>query len=120
MNNKGQVLVIFIVLLPVFLILLALVVDFGLFATEKRRIENNTLDAVEYYLENIDKEDIKDRTIELIKSNIEDAQITINEKEDYVEIIVYKDYSGMYSKLTNAKLRVTYKGFKEDKKIIKG
>ena len=36
MNKKGQVLLVFILLIPVFLILLALVVDVGLLYKEKK------------------------------------------------------------------------------------
>ena len=41
MNNKGQTLVTFIIILPILLIILALVVDLGFIYIEKRNIDNN-------------------------------------------------------------------------------
>ena len=50
MNSKGQVLVMFIIILPVLLIIFTLVAELGLSYIEKRNISSNTYDAVEYYL----------------------------------------------------------------------
>lgn len=117
MNNKGQVLVIFVILLPIFLMILALVIDLGLLSIEKRKISNNTYDAVEYYLEGNDKE----KTIKLLEDNLDDIDIKINETNDYVEIIVTKEYKSLYTIISNdQEVNVTYKGIKETKEIIKG
>lgn len=113
MNNKGQVLVIFVVMLPIFLIILALVVDLGLMSLEKRNISNNTIYAVEYYLESNDEE----KTKELLKENIDNIEVIIVDNNSYVEITVRKDYKGL---LRKEDVIVTYKGIKEDKSIIKG
>ena len=88
MNNKGQVLVIFVILLPILLMILGFVVDLGLLSIEKRKISNNTYDAVEYYLESNDK----DKTINLLNDNLDGVDIKINDSEDYVEITVKKNY----------------------------
>ena len=73
MNNKGQVLIIFVIMLPIFLMVLALVVDLGLLSIEKRKIDNNAYDAVEYYLKNNDKE----KTIKLLENNLSDINIKL-------------------------------------------
>ena len=112
MNNKGQVLVIFVILLPILLMILGFVVDLGLLSIEKRKISNNTYDAVEYYLESNDK----DKTINLLNDNLDGVDIKINDSEDYVEITVKKNYKGLYKEEIN----ITYKGRKETKEIIKG
>ena len=112
MNNKGQVLVIFIILLPLFLLILGFVIDIGLLSIEKRRISNNVYDAVEYYLESNDK----DKTIDLLEDNLDGVDIKINDSDDYVEITVKKSYKGLYKEEIN----ITYKGIKETKEIIKG
>jgi len=117
MNNKGQVLIIFVILLPIFLMILALVIDIGLLSIEKRKINNNTYDAVEYYLENKDKE----KTIKLLEDNLSDIDIRINENDSYVEITIIKDYKSLYTIIfNNQEIRITYKGIKETKEIIKG
>ena len=117
MNNKGQVLVIFVVMLPIFLIILALVVDLGLMSLEKRNISNNVKGAVEYYLESNDGE----KTKKLLNKNIDDIEVTIVDNNSYVEITVKKNYKGLYNIIKNEeKIIVTYKGMKEDKSVIKG
>lgn len=117
MNNKGQVLVIFVILLPIFLMILAFIIDIGLLSIEKRRIDNNAYDAVEYYLDNSDKE----KTTKLLEDNLNDIEININDNGDYVEITVIKDYKGLYTIISNDReINITYKGIKETKEIIKG
>lgn len=117
MNNKGQVLVIFVILLPILLMILSLVIDLGLLSIEKRKIENNLYDAVEYYLESNNKE----KTISLLNNNLNDIDIKINDNNDYVEIIVTKNYKGLYTIISNnQEIKIIYKGIKETKEIIKG
>ena len=116
MNNKGQVLVIFVIILPIFLILLTLLIDLGLMSIEKRKIENNTYDAILYYLENKDDKNIEEKTKKLLKENINDIDIEINDLLDYIEIKVKKQYKN----ILNDEIIVIYKGIKEDNRIIKG
>ena len=117
MNNRGQVLVIFVILLPIFLMILALVIDLGLLSIEKRKLSNNTYDAVEYFLESNDK----DKTTKLLENNLNNVEISVNDKDDYVEITVIKEYKSLYNIISNNKeISITYKGIKESKEIIKG
>jgi len=117
MNNKGQVLVVFVILLPIFLTILTLVIDLGLLSIEKRKISNNTYDAVEYYLNNNDKE----KTVKLLESNLNDVEIKINDNNEYIEINVIKEYKSLYTIISNdQEINITYKGIKNNKEIIKG
>ncbi len=121
MNNKGQVLIVFVVMLPIFLILFALVIDLGLLSIEKRNISNNTYDAVEYYLDNQDNIDIEEKVKNLLNKNIDNIEINLNNTDDYIEITVIKKYKSLYNTISNSdKIMVTYKGIKESNKIIKG
>ena len=120
MNNKGQVLIIFVILLPIFLLILTFVIDYGLLSIEKRKIDNNTYDALEYYLDNIDEDDVYDDTIKLIETNLDNVDINIIDNNDYVEIEVISNYKSLYSKIINDDMTIKYKGTKIDKKIIKG
>lgn len=121
MNNKGQTLVMFVIILPILLIVLTLVVDLGLLYIEKRNISNNTIDALEYYLDNLNDIDVETKTINLLNKNIEDIEINIDNKIDYVEISVKKEHKGIYSIISNnQEINVTYIGNKNNKEIIKG
>ena len=116
MNNKGQVLIIFVLLLPIFLLLITFVIDLGLLFIEKREISNNVYDAVEYYLDNSNKE----KTIKLLENNLSDINVQIIDNIEYVEITVQKEYKGIFNIIYDNEIIETYKGIKENKKIIKG
>lgn len=118
MNNKGQVLVIFVIMLPILLILFTFVVDLGLLSIEKRNISNNTYDAVEYYLENQSNTEIENKIKNLLSKNINNIDnIEINNTDTYIEITVIKKYKSL---LKNNEISITYKGNKENSEIIKG
>ena len=122
MNNKGQTLVIFVIILPILLIMLTLIIDLGFMYIEKRNIENNVYDSVEYYLENIAEEDINNKVNKLLDKNIKDIdKLIINDEEEFVEIKVSKIRKSIYSIIiNNTEISVKYKGYKESKRIIKG
>ena len=122
MNNKGQSLVVFIIILPILLMIFTLVIDLGFMHIEKRNIDNNCYDAVEYYLENLNKEDIDQKVNRLLNENIKNIdEILINDTKDYVEISVSKNRKSIYSIISNnTEIKIVYKGMKEDKRIIKG
>ena len=122
MNNKGQTLVIFVIILPILLIILTLIVDLGFMYIEKRNIENNVHDSLKYYLDNIDDNDIEIKVNKLLNKNIKDIdKIIINNEDNYVEVTLTKVRKSIYSIITNStEISVNYKGYKDSKKIIKG
>jgi len=122
MNNKGQTLVIFVIVLPILLVMFTLIVDLGFLYIEKRNIENNVYDSLEYYLNNIDNNDIETKVNKLLNKNIKNIyKLTINNNDEYVEITIVKERKSIYSIITNStKINVNYKGYKDSKKIIKG
>ena len=70
MNNKGQALVEFILILPIFLFLIFAVVDFGLIFSTKSTLENTSTDIVDEIKAGIPIEEVrenhKDLTIDTI------------------------------------------------------
>lgn len=120
MNNRGQVLVIFVIILPIIMLLLTLVVDLGLIYIEKRKINVNVEDTIKYYLNNLDDTDVKNKAEILLNNNLDDIEIVINDSENYVEITVNKTYKCVFGSILNNNIKVKYSGNKETKKIIKG
>jgi len=116
MNNKGQVLIIFVIMLPIFLLLVTFIIDLGMLSIEKRKISNNAYDAVNYYLENFNKE----KTIKLLEDNLQNIDIEIFDNAEYVEITVKKKYKVIFNIIYDNEIIITYKGIKENKEIIKG
>ena len=48
MNNKGQSLATFIIILPIIIMLLVLVLDYGLLSVEKRNITSDIKTSIKY------------------------------------------------------------------------
>ena len=86
---------------------------------EKRKVSNNTYDAVKYYLENTRDDNIYNKTKNLLEANLDDIDINIINNSDYVEIEVNKEYKSVYSSILG-NINVKYRGIKSSKEIIKG
>ena len=84
LNRKGQALIEFVLILPVFLLILFAVVDFGTILTNKNRLENISTDIV--------REIKNDNSINSITNNYKDLSIDIsNYKDKYQKIIIEKN-----------------------------
>ena len=80
MNNKGQALVEFVLILPVFILILFAVVDFGMILSKKSTLENKSVDIVEHVK--------NDKTNEEIQSLYKDVAVKIEEEDDYLKVIL--------------------------------
>ena len=122
MNNKGQVLVLFILLIPVFLMLFAFVIDLGLLYTEDKKIESSINETIEYGLQHISDNTIEEKIISLLNSNIKEISKTETKVEDgYIYINVEKQYQGMFKFLFENniyEINNSYHGYLNDGKII--
>ena len=77
MNRKGQALVEFVLILPVFIMILFLVVDLGTIYSRKANLENVIVDAVK-----------NGKELSWIKEIYNDYMINISSSEDYKKITV--------------------------------
>ena len=118
LNNKGQSLVLFIVVLPILLFILVLVIDIGRVIVLKQELDNINKIVLDYGLDNLDKEDYNNEMIKLIKLNnndIEDINIYLNGEKLYVELGM--DTDGVLSGLMNISvfdIRSSYVGYIDD------
>ena len=103
LNNRGQSLVMFIILLPILLLIFTLVYDVGNAIYEKDKISNINYMVVEYALDNIDDVNEDDLKTLILKNddNIDDVSIVII--NNGVDISLKKDINGVccYSYLRN-------------------
>ena len=112
-NNKGQSLVMFVLIIPIFLLILTLVYDVGNAIYEKDRLSNTNYLTIEYGLNNIDtvtENDLKN-LIEQNTSNLKYIYVTIEENQ--IEIKMEKDAKGIIGKMFNfnlVKIISHYKG----------
>lgn len=112
-NNKGQSLVMFVLIIPIFLLILTLIYDVGNAIYEKDRLSNTNYLTIEYGLNNIDtitENDLKN-LIEKNTSNIKYIYVTIEENQ--IEIKMEKDAKSIIGKMFNfnlVKIISHYKG----------
>lgn len=79
-DNRGQALVEFIILLPILIMILFIIIDFGTIVYQKNKLENISTDIVNIYNSN-----------EKINNDLyDDVNIKLNKKGKYVEIIIDK------------------------------
>lgn len=99
LNNKGQTLVMFVILLPIFLLIITLVYDFGNALYEKERLDNTNYMVIEYGLDNIDNVSEND-LIDLVmknSSNLDNVYVLIKDNEIIVKLS--KNVKGVVGKL---------------------
>lgn len=122
LNNKGQSLILFVLIIPVFLLLFVLVIDVGNMISIRRELDNINHITIDYGLSNI-KDINNDKLIEIIKLNDDNVDIeNIKIEEDKIEINITKEYDGYFLGLLRIKsftIKSSYKGeIKDYQKII--
>ena len=75
MNRKGQALIEFVLILPVFLFILFAIIDFGVIFNAKNNLENDSIDIINLYN--------NDTSIEEIKELYKDNEINISREKNY-------------------------------------
>lgn len=78
MNRKGQALVEFVLILPIFILILFAIVDFGFIFSKKGELENKSMDIVLLINNGTDIDDIK--------LKYTDLDISLTENDRYKEI----------------------------------
>lgn len=106
-NNKGQSLVMFVLILPIILMILVMVVDIGKMMLLRSSLNNINYIAMDYGLDNLDRENIVGDIEEVIYKNksdidsvsvlIDDGKIQITLK-DNVDLLILKNSQIFYVK----------------------
>ena len=116
MNNKGQVLVLFVIILPVILLALLIIIQFGKLYLKKRATTNIIKDTIEYGLKHTQDEQIENKLNNLIETNIDDIDIkTITIFEDEIRINLTQKSINIFGK--NINLTYDYTGTKMNEEI---
>ena len=68
MNRRGQALVEFILILPIFIMLMFVIIDFGMVFNEKNKLENKSMEIIEFINQR--------KEIDEIKTGANDARCT--------------------------------------------
>ena len=86
MNKRGQALVEFVIILPIFIFMLFATIDIGKILYFTNKIENKLDDVISMYEKNNTTEDIKTNLAQDIKK----TDLKIIKEETYVEFIIIK------------------------------
>ena len=84
MNRKGQALIEFVLILPVFLLILFVVVDFGMILTNKNNMESISTDIV--------REIKNGKNRDIIINEYKDVSVSVNDYDnDYLKVTITKN-----------------------------
>ena len=97
LNNKGQSLVLFVVIMPIILLMFVLVYDIGNAMYEKNKLSNVSYMVIDYALDNMDKVDEND-LIDLIDKNTNNLSSVSVLK---VNVTLTKTIKGTFGKVFN-------------------
>lgn len=119
MNNKGQSLATFIIILPIIVLLIVLVLDYGLMSVEKRNITSDIKTSIKYGLNNLENSNNSNDIKELIYKNIDQNKIKkldIDITNNSVSIDIIVKYDSIF-KIINNEIKLSYIGTIENNKI---
>ncbi|MEE3343854.1 MAG: hypothetical protein VZS44_07180 [Bacilli bacterium] len=124
LNNKGQSLVIFVVMIPIALLVFILIYDIGNLSFEKQELDNINKLVIDYGLDNINNIEIVNEMYDLAKNNNNkiNYEIKFIDQEIYINSKYY--VKGVFTKIINIDgylAKSSYKGYldKNNKHIIK-
>ena len=89
LNNKGQSLVLFVIVLPILILLLILVIDIGKIIVLKQELNNISELVLDYGLDNFDSENIENELVNLIilnKNDVDNINVYIEDDKIYVKL----------------------------------
>lgn len=121
MKNRGQALILFILLLPLLLLILTIILNIGLTSIEIKKTDNKIKQIIEDSLNNdLDESQIN----QLIMTNLDNIiSKNIIIQNNTLEIKIIRKIEVLYPSIINYNIEnyeVTYKGIKEDKiKIVR-
>ena len=123
LNNKGQTLILFVLMIPVLLFVMILVIDMGNLMVEKQKLNNINYIMIDYGLSNLTKEDLEEYIYNYLKLNDEKIdKIKVSKTDNDITINLGKKESSMLGHILNLKeveIISSYKGsIIDDKKVI--
>ena len=124
MNNKGQTLVIFVLILPLILLIISILFSYGNLLLTKKQIENNIVYTINYYFDyeyenrnESNMEEIKSKLKYIIEKNIKYDNLIIEIKDDSIDISIEKQINNFF---VNKNIIINYYGYLfNSEKVIK-
>lgn len=118
MNNKGQTLIIFVILIPILILVAALVVDTGLMTFEKERYRGIIENGIEEYF---DTGNVEETEKIFSLNDIPKEEYTIIVQESQIEVSLNTSIEAIFGKIINIEeyeIKMNYVGTKEGERVI--
>ena len=117
MGNKGQTLVIFILILPILLLLFALIWEIGNLSITVNKYETEIKDTIKYGLNHLDNDNLKETLTNLLKASIK-GNVNVEINNNVIKINVKQKYNALFNFNHHFDIDITYYGYVENEKII--
>ncbi len=121
LNNKGQSLVMFILIIPILLLIMILVIDLGNIIVTKTHLDNTNYLVIDYALDHLEEEGLESKVLGLINvNNGGGLETKIDISNDKILVTTRKEVKGLLTNSIKIKTIISnYEGYiKDDKKII--
>ena len=118
MNNKGQTLIIFVILIAILILVAALVVDTGLMTFEKERYRGIIENGIEEYF---DTGNVEETEKIFSLNDIPKEEYTIIVQENQIEVSLNTSIEAIFGKIINIEeyeIKMNYVGTKEGERVI--
>lgn len=118
MNHKGQVLVLFLLLLPILLLIMGLVIDVGNLFVEQKKSENVVKSAIRYGLSSEENQEEKAR--QYLEENLSNSSFRVFYSNQTLTIQGNVKIESLFSKLfqrESVSFELKYQGVKEKEKV---
>lgn len=102
MNNRGQILVMFIILLPLVLLLAAYTIDMGLVMYEKNHLEGINASTVDYAMEHFDSITVE-KINEIVAKNDQTITTKVIISENQITIVLEKQIKSIFGNIIGIK-----------------
>ena len=124
MNNKGQSLISFVLIIPIILLILFMVYDIGNMVLLKEKLDNINYLVIDYGLDKINDDDLQTKLNEMLsKNNTDNYNTAISISEGKIDILLEGRIENKLSLINKFKVfsvKSHYVGYiEEDKKIIR-
>lgn len=96
MNNKGQTLVLFILLIPLMLMMFGFVIDMGNLYVAKRKLHSTVTDALEYS-QKLPTESLEQNIKKHLNLNLENNEVQIEIDTSEIKITVTSEVQSLFS-----------------------
>ena len=118
MNNKGQTLIIFVILVPIIITMMALVVDVGMLENKVLKTKNIVDVAIKEYFNKEEDVTVISKTLE--ENDISTDKLIIKRTDNEVVVNLEYEMISLFGKIVGLQkydVKVKRKGIKENEKI---